>query len=89
VSIKDRTVGELLVMLNACLIFSWPNKVPFDRKAGKLFGSSRLPAAHCTGAGVVGHGGAMIRPKSSQAAPGYMWFLANSRLYLNSWFGDM
>jgi hypothetical protein len=22
-----------LVMLNACLTFSWPNKVPFDREA--------------------------------------------------------
>jgi hypothetical protein len=89
VSIKDRTIGGPLVMLSACLIISWPNKVPFDREAGKLFGPSRLPAAHCTGAGVVGHGGAMIRPKSSQAAPGYMWFLVDSRLYLNSWFGDL
>jgi hypothetical protein len=57
-------------MLNACLTFSWPNIVPFDREAGRLFGPSGLPAIHCTGAGVVGHGDAMIRPKSSRTAPG-------------------
>jgi hypothetical protein len=71
-------------MLNACLTFSWPNNVPFDREAGRLFGPSGLPIAHCIGAGVVGHGAAMIRPKSNRTTPGYMWFLANSRLYLNS-----
>jgi hypothetical protein len=76
-------------MLNACLTFSWPNKVPFDHEAIKLFGPNRLPAAHCTREGVVGHEGVMIRPKGSRSALGYMWFLANSRLYLNSWFGDL
>jgi hypothetical protein len=33
VSIKDRSLLVPLVMLNACLTFSWPSKVPFDRKA--------------------------------------------------------
>ena len=33
VSIKDRSLLVPLVMLNACLTFSWPNKVPFDREA--------------------------------------------------------
>jgi hypothetical protein len=33
VSIKDRSLLVPLVMLNACLIFSWSNKVPFDREA--------------------------------------------------------
>ena len=33
VSIKDRSLLVLLVMLNAYLTFSWPNKVPFDREA--------------------------------------------------------
>ena len=65
--------------MNACLTFSWPNKVPFDREAGRLFGPSRLLIAHYAEAGVVGHGGAMIRPKGSRSALGYMWFLANSR----------
>jgi hypothetical protein len=33
VSIKDRSLLVPLVMLNACLTFSWLNKVPFDREA--------------------------------------------------------
>ena len=33
VSIKDRSLLVPLVMLNACLTFSWPNKIPFDREA--------------------------------------------------------
>jgi hypothetical protein len=33
VSIKDRSLLVSLVMLNACLTFSWPNNVPFDREA--------------------------------------------------------
>jgi hypothetical protein len=37
VSIKDRSLLVSLVMLNACLTFSWPNKVPFDRKASDTF----------------------------------------------------
>ena len=33
VSIKDRSLLVPLVMLNACLTFSWPNKVPFNHEA--------------------------------------------------------
>ena len=33
VSIKDRSLLVPLVMLNVCLTFSWPNKIPFDHKA--------------------------------------------------------
>jgi hypothetical protein len=33
VSVKDRSLLIPLVMLNACLTFSWPNNVPFDREA--------------------------------------------------------
>jgi hypothetical protein len=36
VSIKDRLLFVPLVMLNACLTFSWPNKVPFDREASDM-----------------------------------------------------
>jgi hypothetical protein len=36
VSIKDRSLLVPLVMLNACLIFSWPNKVSFDREASDM-----------------------------------------------------
>jgi hypothetical protein len=37
VSVKDRSLLVPLVMLNACLTFSWPNKIPFDRKASDTF----------------------------------------------------
>jgi hypothetical protein len=33
VLVKDRSLLVPLVMLNACLTFSWPNNVPFDREA--------------------------------------------------------
>jgi hypothetical protein len=33
VSVKDRSLLVPLVMLNACLTFSWPNKVTFDHEA--------------------------------------------------------
>ena len=36
-SIKDRSSLVPLVLLNACLTFSWPNKVPFDREASDTF----------------------------------------------------
>jgi hypothetical protein len=36
-SVKDRSLLVPLVMLNACLTFSWPNKVPFDREANDTF----------------------------------------------------
>jgi hypothetical protein len=32
-SIKDRSLLVPLVMLNAGLTFSWPNKISFDREA--------------------------------------------------------
>jgi hypothetical protein len=37
VSFKDWSLLVPLVMLNACLTFSWPNKVPFDREASDTF----------------------------------------------------
>jgi hypothetical protein len=37
VSVKNRSLLVPPVMLNACLTFSWPNKVPFDRKASDSF----------------------------------------------------
>jgi hypothetical protein len=36
-SVKDQSLFVPLVMLNACLIFSCPNKVPFDREASDTF----------------------------------------------------
>jgi hypothetical protein len=37
VSVKDQSLPVPLVMLNACLTFSWPNKVTFDREASGTF----------------------------------------------------
>jgi hypothetical protein len=48
-SIKDRSLLVPLVMLNACLTFSWPNKVPFDREASDLIRARTYTGAH-TGA---------------------------------------
>jgi hypothetical protein len=36
VSIKDRSLLVPLVILNVCLTFSWPNKVPFDCEASDM-----------------------------------------------------
>jgi hypothetical protein len=48
-SIKDRSLLVPLVMLNACLTFSWPNKVPFDRDASYMIRAGTSTGA-CTGA---------------------------------------
>ena len=51
-SVKDRSLIVPLVMLNACLTFSWPNKVPFDREA-----SGTIQAGIYTGARIGADGG--------------------------------
>jgi hypothetical protein len=56
-------------MLNACLTFSWPDKVPSDHETGRLFGPNRLPAAHCTREGVVGHGGRNDKTEGQSDGP--------------------
>jgi hypothetical protein len=52
VSIKDRSLLVPLVTLNACLAFSWPNKVPFDHEA-----SGMIRAGTYTGARTGAEGG--------------------------------
>jgi hypothetical protein len=52
VSVKDRSLLIPLVMLNACLIFSWSNKVPFDYEAGGI-----IRAGIYTGARIGAEGG--------------------------------
>jgi uncharacterized membrane protein len=54
-SIKDRSLLVPLVMLNACLTFSWPNKVPFNHEASDMI-QARTYMGACTGAkgGVTG-----------------------------------
>jgi hypothetical protein len=37
VSVKDRSLLVPLVILNACLTFSWPNNIPFDHEASGTF----------------------------------------------------
>jgi hypothetical protein len=49
VSIKDRSLLVPLVMLNACLTFSWLNKVPFDREASDMIRAGTYTGAR-TGA---------------------------------------
>jgi hypothetical protein len=52
VSVKDRSLLIPLVMLNACLIFSWPNKVPFDREASGIIRVKSYTGARIGAAGV-------------------------------------
>jgi hypothetical protein len=54
VSVKDRPLLIPLVMLNACLTFSWPNKIPFDCEA-----SGTIWARIYTGTRIGADGGMM------------------------------
>jgi hypothetical protein len=47
--VKDRSLLVPLVMLNACLTFSWPNKVPFDHEASGIIRAGIYMGA-CIGA---------------------------------------
>jgi hypothetical protein len=49
VSVKDRSLLIPLVTLNACLTFSWSNKVPFDHEASDTIWPGTYTGAH-TGA---------------------------------------
>jgi hypothetical protein len=51
-SVKDRSLLVSLVMLNARLTFSWPNKVSFDREARGI-----IRAGIYTGACIGAEGG--------------------------------
>jgi hypothetical protein len=59
VSVKDRSLLVPLFMLNACLTFSWPNKVPFDHEASDI-----IRARIYTGARIGADGGMMGGTKS-------------------------
>jgi hypothetical protein len=52
VSVKDRSLLVPLVMLNACLTFSWPNKVPFDHEASDIIQAGIYTGARIGAAGV-------------------------------------
>jgi hypothetical protein len=51
VSVKDRSLLVPLVMLNTCLIFSWPKKVPFDREASGIIRAGIYTGARIGAAG--------------------------------------
>jgi hypothetical protein len=54
VLVKDRSLLVPLVMLNACLTFNWPNKVPFDREASGIIRAGIYTGVH------IGVAGGMI-----------------------------
>jgi hypothetical protein len=54
VLVKDRSLLVSLVIWNACLTFSWPNKVPFDREASDTIRAGIYMGAH------IGADGGMI-----------------------------
>jgi hypothetical protein len=51
-SVKDRSLLVPLVMLNACLTFSWPNKVPFDYEASGIIRAGIYMGARTSAEGV-------------------------------------
>jgi hypothetical protein len=63
VLVKDRSLLVPLVMLNACLTFSWPNKVPFDREASGIIRAGIYMGAH-VGAEGGATGARRVSPRS-------------------------
>ena len=72
-SIKDQSLLVPLVMLNACLTFSWPNKVPFDREASDTFRAG-INSDWQTGAE-----GGMTGTRRVSPRAGATWFLVVGR----------
>jgi hypothetical protein len=70
VSVKDWSLLIPLVILNACLIFSWTNKVPLDREASDI-----IRAGIYTGA-CIGAEGGMTGARRVSPRAGKNWFLA-------------
>jgi hypothetical protein len=52
VSVMDRSLLVPLVMLNACLTFSWLNNVPFDHEASGIILARIYSGAHTVPEGV-------------------------------------
>jgi hypothetical protein len=69
VSVKDWSLLVPLVMLNACLTFSWPNKVPFDREASGII-RARIYMGVRIGAEEGMTGARRVSPRADKA-----WFL--------------
>jgi hypothetical protein len=61
-SVKNRSLLVPLVMLNACLTFSWSNKVPFDREASDIIRAG-IYTGVCIGAVGGMTGTRRVRPR--------------------------
>jgi hypothetical protein len=75
-SIKDRSLLVPLVMLNACLTFSWTNKVLFDREASDMIRAGTYIGAH-TGAEGSMTGTRIVSPRCVLAVK---WSLGTAAL---------
>jgi hypothetical protein len=64
-----------LVMLNACLTFSWPNKVPFDREASDMIRAGTYTGAR-TGAEGSMTGTRRVSPRCVLAVERYLGTMA-------------
>jgi hypothetical protein len=78
-------------MLNACLTFSWSNKVPFDREASGIIRVKIYTGARIGAAGGY-DGDTKSEPKehpSYRAVPGYCGSSLSHDVYLDSVIGDL
>jgi hypothetical protein len=66
VSVKDRSLLVPLVILNACLTFSWPNKVHFDREASGIIRTGIYTGARIGAEGGV-TGARRVSPRAGKA----------------------
>jgi hypothetical protein len=73
VLVKDRSLLIPLIMLNACLTFSWPNKVPLDHEA-----SGTIQAKIYTGA-CIGADRGMTGARRVSSRADVAWFLTVGR----------
>jgi hypothetical protein len=65
VSVKDRSFFVPLVMLNARLTFTWPNKVSFNREASDIIQAGIYTGVRIGAEGVM-IGGTKSEPKDRQ-----------------------
>jgi hypothetical protein len=90
-SIKDRSLLVPRVMLNACLTFSWPNKVPFNREASDMIQARTYTGAR-TGAEGSMTGTRRVSPRCVLAAGWSLGTTAPSLscdVYRNLVIGDL
>jgi hypothetical protein len=91
VSVKDRSLLISLVMLNACLTFSWPNNVPLDREASGII-RARIYMGARIGAAGGNDGDTKSKPNvrpGSRAVLGYCGSSLSHDVYLDSVISDL